>query len=232
MSRKPETLHEQREITYDTEHWTHLDALRQNARSVILALADVGCEAYVYGSVARGDISVNSDIDVIIPHVVSSFKVELALGKGIRRELVQATPSSVMKGHLHLDADVVVSFPLFRMLSREREFYRWGGLASVCELGSGARVPGVNKKLLLIVPTETGHQEQGIIGQEWYAAKVLGVSPAIAHERVRVLTRRDTMGRTGVYRTYQIREDETFEEAAKRLSDNDPALRRTIRRRK
>ena len=93
------------------------------------------------------------------------------------------------------------------------------------------RVLGVDKRLLLIEPTETGHIEQGVIGYEHVVAKRLSLSVDIAKERVRVLTRRDEVGRTGVYLTQQITDDETFEEVAKSLKDSDPALRRTIERR-
>ncbi|MHA1957077.1 MAG: nucleotidyltransferase domain-containing protein [Candidatus Thorarchaeota archaeon] len=68
--------------------------------------------SFVYGSIARGDVSKSSDIDVIIPSVVPSYRIELAVGSGVLRELVQATPSSVLKGHIHLDNTTVVSFPL------------------------------------------------------------------------------------------------------------------------
>jgi predicted nucleotidyltransferase len=39
------------------------------------------------------------------------------------------------------------------------------------------------------------------------------------------------VGRTGVYLTRVLDEDESFEEVAKMLQDSDPALRRTIERR-
>ncbi len=232
LSRKPETLHEKRSVIYDECHWGKLNDLRGKAVNVLSSLGDAGLEAYVYGSVARGDVSMTSDIDIVILDTIPSYRVELALGKGVRRELVQATPSSVLKAHLHLDIETVVSFPLFKMMSREREFYRWGGMVNLQDVLSERRRPGVDKRLILIEPTDTGHVEHGVIGYEWYAAKVLGVSPGIAQERVRVLKRRDVVGRTGVYRTHHLPDDETFEEAAKRLTDSDPALRRTLHRRR
>ncbi|MFW9931682.1 MAG: nucleotidyltransferase domain-containing protein [Candidatus Thorarchaeota archaeon] len=231
LSRKPEVLHERRVIIYDSNHWKKLDELRSKASEVLLQLKSAGMDAYVYGSVARGDTSRTSDIDIVILDVIPSYRVELSLGKGVKRELIQATPSSVLKAHLHLDIETVVSFPLFKMMSREREFYQWGGLASLQDLSSQTRKPGVDKRLVLIEPTDSGHTEQGVIDYEWYVSKTLGVSLAIAQERVRVLKRRDAVGRTGVYRTYQLADDETFEIAAKKLTDSDPALRRTIRRR-
>jgi predicted nucleotidyltransferase len=137
----------------------------------------------------------------------------------------------VLKGHIILESDVVVTFPLFKLMSREEEFYRWGGLVGREELDDEIRVNGVDKRLLLIEPTEVGHKESGVIGYENEVAKKVGVSIAIAQERVRVLTRRDNVGRTGVYLTRVLLEDESFEEVTKSLKDSDPALRRTIERR-
>jgi predicted nucleotidyltransferase len=137
----------------------------------------------------------------------------------------------VLKGHFFLEDNVVVSFPMFKLRPREEEFYQWGGLLDLSGLEAASRVIGVNKKLLLIQPTPTGHTEFGVIGHEYEAAKMLNVSNAIANERVRVLTRRDSVGRTGVYLTRPLKESESFEEVAKQLQDSDPALRRTIGRR-
>lgn len=231
MARKPEILHEKRTVNYDEFHWKTLAALREQASKVLQPLQNGGVLSYVYGSLARGDVSASSDIDIIIPELIPSYRIEVILGSGIRRELVQATPSSVLKGHLHLEHETVVSFPLFKMMSRERQFYQWGGMVSFEDISRKIRVPGVDKRLVLIEPTPSGHIEQGVIGYEAYVAKKLGVSTSLAQERTRVLTRRDEVGRTGVYRTYQLRDIETFEEAAKRLVDTDPALRRTIKRR-
>ncbi len=231
MSKKPETLHDSRIVTYDDSHWELLNELRESALEVMQALQDNGVTSFVYGSVARGDVSKSSDIDIVIPNTVSSYKLEIAIGSGIRRELVQATPSMVLKGHIYLENDIVVTFPLFKFKSREEEFYRWGGQTSTSQLSERIRVPGVDKRLILIEPSETGHVEHGVIGYEHIAAKKVGVSIDIAKDRVRVLTRRDRVGRTGVYLTRNLSPDESFEAVAKDLMDSDPALRRTIQRR-
>jgi predicted nucleotidyltransferase len=231
LARKPEVLHEPREIHYDDTHWEHLQTLRSEALEITHKLESSGFKPFVYGSVARGDISKSSDIDIIILRPVSSFRIELALGQSLKRELVQATPSMVLKGHIYLPEDIVVSFPLFKLRPREEEFYRWGGLIDRNGLETKTRVCGVDKRLVLIEPTETGHTEQGVIGKEQEVSKKLNVSIGIAQERVRVLSRRDNVGRTGVYLTRTLNDDESFEAVAKNLQDSDPALRRTIQRR-
>ncbi len=224
-------LHEPREIHYDQEHWDHLQNLRSKALDIIYQLESGGFKPFVYGSVARGDITKSSDIDIIILRPVSSYRLELVLKQPLKRELIQATPSMVLKGHIHLPEDIVVTFPLFKLRPREEEFYRWGGLIDSTGLRNETRVPGVDKRLVLIEPTETGHLEQGVIDREQDVSKKLDVSIGIAQERVRVLTRRDNVGRTGVYLSRTLNDDESFEAVAKNLQDSDPALRRTIQRR-
>jgi predicted nucleotidyltransferase len=224
-------MHESREIHYSQEHWSHLQLLRDSALKTIQKLESIGIKPCVYGSVARGDISKSSDIDIIVLRTVSSYRIELVIGQPLKRELVQATPSMVLKGHIHLPENTVVTFPLFKLMSREEEFYRWGGLVDSSGLRDNTRVAGVDKRLLLIEPTDTGHIEQGVIGHEQEISKKLNVSIGIAQERVRVLTRRDNVGRTGVYLTRTLGDDENFEAVAKSLQDSDPALRRTIHRR-
>ncbi len=231
MAKKPETLHEPREVVYDKSQWTRLEGLRQKAMEVMALLEPAGIATFAYGSIARGDVTKSSDIDLIVLQPLSSYRLEVVLGKGVRREVVQATPSTVIKGHIHLENGIVVTFPLFKLMPREEEFYRWSGMVDIKQIRSGVRVSGVDKRLLLIEPTETGHLEHGVIGYEHMAAKKLGVSTAIVQERVRVLTRRDSVGRTGTYLTRPLSEEESFEVVAKSLKDKDPAIRRTIERR-
>lgn len=231
MAKKPEVLHELREVQYNQAHWEHLRALRSSALEIVQSIKSIGVNPYVYGSVARGDVNKNSDIDIIVLREVSSYRLELVLGQSLKRELVQATPSMVLKGHIHLPQNTVVTFPLFKMMPREEEFYRWGGIIDEIGLETDVRVSGVDKRLILIEPTDTGHFEYGVIGHEPEISKKLNVSIGIAKERVRVLSRRDNVGRTGVYLTRTLHEDESFEEVAKKLQDSDPAIRRTIERR-
>ena len=231
MTKKPEILHDSREVSYDESHWNALQKLRRRALEIMQQIESTGAKPLVHGSVARGDVTESSDIDIIIPHVISSYRLELVLGTPLHRELVQATPSMVLKGHIHLEGDVVVSFPMFKLMSREEEFYRWGGALDSNAIQTGNRISGVDKRLILIEPTITGHIESGVIGHEHNVVKKLSVSIDIAKERVRVLTRRDAVGRTGVYQTYPLKDTESFEEVTKKLHDSDPALRRTIERR-
>jgi predicted nucleotidyltransferase len=111
----------------------------------------------------------------------------------------------------------------------EREFYKFGGEININQLKSGVRVEGVDKRLLLIEPTEKGHVESSIIGREESVAKRLGVSAETVLDRVHALLKRDEVGRTGVFIKKQLDSNETFEMAMKKLADKNPAVRRRIK---
>jgi predicted nucleotidyltransferase len=93
------------------------------------------------------------------------------------------------------------------------------------------RVPGCNKKLMLIQPTSTGHLESTIIGRESEVAKIVGVSTEIVMQRVRVLSRRKQIGRTGIVFSVDLAEDEVFEEVLERAAMSNPIVRRRLRKR-
>ena len=87
---------------------------------------------------------------------------------------------------------------------------------------------GVDKRLILIEPTKEGHIESPVIGNEIITARKVGVSKKIVQERLKVLIRRDEVGRTGVYLKRQLAPDDTFEALLKRISDRDPVVRRRV----
>lgn len=208
-----------KDIVYDMKRWELLKHLRAEALNFMRALVNCGFNPIIHGSVARGDVDVSSDIDVVIPYNVESYKVEICLeDNGIKptnRYIVQATPSSTPKAYIELEPNGLksLSFPLTHLSPREFEFYRFGGLLTYQELVKNARVPGVTKQLILVVPTEVGHREAPVIGYEGYVAKILRVSLETVKERVEVLSKRDVVGRTGTYLTYVLRVDEDFSEA-------------------
>jgi hypothetical protein len=218
------------EVTYDARRWDLLRRLREKAMQITEALERTHLESIVHGSLARGDVNAKSDIDIFVPCNASSFNVEMALEKaGIRankRQVIQATPTYAMKAYIQVDENSGVSFPLMNMRKVEREFYKFGGEATLEILRNNLRVAGVDKRLMLIVPTGKGHKENTIIGQEEHAAKLLKISVETVLDRVHTLMRRDRIGRTGVFINMELAEDETFEMALKRLADQNPAVRR------
>jgi len=48
-------------------------------------------------------------------------------------------------------------------------------------------------------------------------------------DRVHALLKRDAVGRTGVFVKKELKPDETFEMALKRLADKNPAVRRRLK---
>ncbi|MCS7386530.1 MAG: nucleotidyltransferase [Candidatus Methanomethylicota archaeon] len=233
MKIKPVRAGDAREVKYSEEQWKLLKKFRGKAASIMQILSENQIYTIIHGSVARGDVTPKSDVDIVIPYPTPSYKVEIALERaGIQvqtKQIVQATPSHAAKAHIYIDEKTTITFPLVELRKLEREFYKFGGELNLNQLKRGERAAGVNKRLMLIIPTDEGHIEVPVIGREAEVARKLGVSIDIVNERVRVLTRRDEIGRTGVYLKYTLSPDETFEEALKKLADRDPAIRKRIR---
>jgi predicted nucleotidyltransferase len=111
----------------------------------------------------------------------------------------------------------------------QREFYRFGGQTNLSELKADMRVVGIDKRLMLIEPTQTGHVESSIVGREEATSKILGISTQTVLNRVHTLLRRDEIGRTGIYIKKELAPQETFELAMKKLVETNPAVRRRIK---
>lgn len=234
MAIKPVKNADTREIIYTNMKWKQLATLREKANPIMTALAKYHLKAIVHGSIARGDVTGSSDIDIFIPEVQNSFLVETALQQAKisvnTRFVVQATPNYAMKAHIEIDESTIVSFPLMQMRRVEREFYRFGGEISLSQLKANLRVPGVDKRLMLIEPTKKGHIESTIVNREEFVAKIIGASSETVLDRVHTLMKRDTVGRTGVFIKRELSPDETFELSLKKVSEINPAVRRRMKK--
>jgi len=217
---------------YSEEHWRILGDKRRRAREVMCRLMEFGIESLVYGSVARGDVRRNSDVDIFIPHQIPSYKIEIALDgfEIVERRIVQATPNYAIKGEFVLTDNTTVSFPLVKMKENELDFYKFGGCVGYDGLIEGKRVAGVDKRLILIVPTENGHFEIPIKDvQPSYVAKTLGVSLEIVRERMRVLERRREIGRTGIFLCEVVPSFTSFEAHLMEIAKSNPMVRKRLK---
>jgi predicted nucleotidyltransferase len=222
-----------REVAYDEAHWRLLDRLRSEAASLIKPLSDRHIEAIAYGSIARGDVNERSDIDIFVPHLPAPSILEALIEEAgtnvTHREIVQATPTYAAKGYIYSEERRGYSFPLVPMRSIEREFYGFAGSVNLKQLNAETRVPGVDKRLLLIDPTKTGHMESPIQGKEGTVAKKLGIGVKVVRDRVRTLKRRQRVGRTGVYIKRTLSPEESFGDIYRQLAQTKAPLRRRLR---
>ncbi len=223
---------DERHVKYGEEHWRVFYRLRRKALEIVKSLTSFGFTPIVHGSVARGDVHENSDIDVVIPYFVNPLLVEQALERAgfsfLKKEIAQATPKHAIKASIYVDEKTLVTFPLSKLSRLEREFYKFSGEVGLKELEENVRVPGVNKKLLVIIPVKDGHLEYSIIGREHEVADLLGVSVEIVRERVYILTRRDEIGRTGIFVHRELHPEASITEVAREIALRNPMFRRKL----
>jgi predicted nucleotidyltransferase len=84
---------------------------------------------------------------------------------------------------------------------------------------------------MMIVPMEYGHYEFSVIQNSEEAARLIGINAEIVNERIRVLTRRDEIGRTGIYYKEELGEGDSFEGKFRERISKDPSLKRLIQQR-
>ena len=232
MAKKPSKRPESLEVIYSNKRWNLLHQLRKKAIEIMDPLNESNLEPIVHGSIARGDISPKSDIDIFIQTQASSFTIQSTLEKAnitpTKLYIVQATPNYAMKAHIEIDEGTTVSFPLMKLRKVEREFYKFGGEINLEDLQKDLRVAGVDKRLMLIKPIEEGHVESTIMGREEHVAHVLDVCVETVSDRVHALLRRDDVGRTGVFMKQELPEGQTFEMLLEELAKKNPAVRRRL----
>ncbi|MHA1490141.1 MAG: nucleotidyltransferase domain-containing protein [Promethearchaeota archaeon] len=217
-------------IHYTEEIWALLKSKRKRAIEILAMFK--GLIPYVYGSIARGNIHEDSDIDVIFINQIPTFQIEMILNKNgyenYLREIIMATPKDSIRLYIHLNELECVTVPLTKLNKKTLEFYDFGGKINLDQLKKDIRVPGIDKRLVLIKPTSQGHEEISVIENEHIAAKEVGISINIINERKRVLLRREKHGRTGVFLKRQLRKDETTEEVLKELSNKKSIVRKKL----
>jgi hypothetical protein len=225
---------QENQVNYNAEHWETLAGLREEAKKMMKPLEDAHIHSIVYGSIARGDVSQTSDIDIYLPTPPSPTLITATLeSAGIRytrREIIQATPSYAAKAYIYIDELKGYSFPLVPLNPSEEDFTGFAGRVTCPQLMEDIRVSGVNKALILIEPNEKGHTETIIKGIEGIVAKKLGVDTRIVLQRQRTLERRTRVGRTGVYIKRELAPHESIGAVFNDLANSDSAIRRRLRK--
>ncbi|MGC9164663.1 MAG: nucleotidyltransferase domain-containing protein [Thermoprotei archaeon] len=220
------------DIIYDNKRWNTLHEKRAHALKIIKMFKDNGIFAYVHGSVARGDVEPDSDIDIYLLHTIGEGIVLSLLETNgfsvIARKIIQATPFHVPKLQLIIDKYTSITIPLGTLHKTEHDFYKFGGEIGYEELQNNIRVPGVDKRLMLIQPTSKGHIEMPIMGQESFVARLLNIDIETVLERERVLLRRNQIGRTGLYIDYTLAPNESIEQALRHLISKKPSLKKRL----
>lgn len=223
-------------VVYSRKRFYLLRRLRDVAHRILSSLSEYSIEGYVIGSVARGDVVENSDIDVFLPYYVPVYRIVLALVQGqlvdkenLRYAIVQATPKSSPKILVKVDDRTTISVPLSRLSRTEEEFMLFAGRVSLTDIEEGRRVAGVNKKLLMIEPVKNGHIEWSIIGRENEVAKLLNISLETVRERILMRTKRTTMGKAGLFIQEEVPPGMSPEEMALKIARKNRSFYNKVR---
>jgi hypothetical protein len=221
-----------RKITYSQKHWALLEKKRALALKVLEIFKTQNLSPYLYGSTARGDVHNNSDIDLAFLHRVPAFKIEFLLNqngyRNYRREIIMATPGDAIKLYIYLSELTAITLPLTKLTKTSLEFYGFGGKIDYKGIIENERIPGIDKRLVLITPQSYGHEERSVINRENIAAKEVGVTIETIYERERVLLRREKHGRTGVFLKRELSPQETPEGVLENLARKNPIIRKKI----
>ncbi|MGQ4875805.1 MAG: nucleotidyltransferase domain-containing protein [Promethearchaeia archaeon] len=223
------------EVEYSKQQWDLLKEKRESAINLLKMFENEGLRAYVYGSIARGNVHKNSDIDVIFLQQITPFRIELILNKNnifnYDREIIMATPKDAIKLYIYLSELESITIPITKLNKTNLEFYDFGGKINLKQLEMNLRVPGVDKRLVFIKPTKKGHIEYSLIGNESIVAKEIGIDIKTILEREKVLLKREKYGRTGVYLKKKIAPEESFEKVLKELIKSKSIVREKMLKR-
>jgi len=205
---------------------------RERSKILLDMFVKEGLNPFIYGSIARGDVHNDSDIDIVIVQSIASYQIELILDKNgfnnYFREIIMATPADTVKLYIYLNELESITIPLSKFDKKSKEFYDFGGKVNLGQLDNNIRVPGIDKRLVLIQPNINGHEEYSIIGNEHLAAKQLNVSIDLINERKKVLLKREKFGKTGVFLKRPIEMNESTEDVLKKLVRKNSIVRKKL----
>lgn len=223
------------EVIYTQEHWAILEEKRIKGLKILNTLSKCGYSAAIlHGSVARGDVTKDSDVDVALLHAYPVSLIKLCLEENgftvYDISIVQPTPRHTPKVYIYVDPlkEQCVSIPLAKLDSVEIEYYKFSGFISKEDIIMRKRVKGVNKKLMLIIPTDVGYIEIPVKGNEGYVSRVLGVPLEVVKDRVEALTKRLEEGHTGLFIKVSVPMFDEVEHFIEKLCRENNAFRRAV----
>ena len=219
-------------VIYSNENWSVLKKKRQSASKLLEIFVKEGFHPCIYGSIARGNVHEYSDIDIIFLRRIPIFQIEFILDKNgyerYFREIIMATPKDSIKLYIHLSELECITIPISKPNKSVIEFYDFGGKIDLKQLKSNLRVAGIDKRLVLIKPNSSGHEELSIINNESIAAHEVDISIDIINERINVLLKREHHGRTGVYLKRPLEIHESTEEVLKKIANKNSIVRKKL----
>ena len=219
-------------VTYSENHLKLLHQKRERSKLLLEMFAKKGLNPFLYGSIARGDIHTDSDIDIVLIQLITPYQIEIILDKNgfnnYHREIIMATPADALKLYIYLTELESITIPLSKFNKKSREFYDFGGKINLNQIKNSIRVPGIDKRLVLIQPVSDGHEEYSVIGNEHLAAKQLNVSIEVINQRKKVLLKREKFGKTGVFLKRPIEMNETIEDVLKKLANKKSIVRKKL----
>ncbi len=219
-------------VTYDKNHWDLLALYRERTEKIMRMFYKEGLKPLVFGSLARGDINENSDIDIIFPHKIPTYKLEVIINNNgeqiYAKEIIQATPGDTIKANIYLSKQECLTVPLIKFIKKSFQLYQFGGSLDLSQLLNNERVPGIDKNLIITIPSNKGHNELALKNNELYASKLLNIDIDFIYQRKRVLTRRDKIGRTGVFLHENLNIEDNFEKILKDISDRNSFVRKIL----
>lgn len=219
-------------VIYSENHLELLHEKRERSKILLDMFVKEGLDPFLYGSIARGDVHDNSDIDIGFLNKIAPYQIEIILEKnGFKnyfREIIMATPADSLKLYIYLNELESITIPLSKFDKRSKEFYDFGGKINLNQLVRNTRVAGIDKRLVLIQPTTNGHEEYSLIGNEHLAAKQLNLSIDTINERKKILLKREKLGKTGVFLKRPIGMNESTEVVLKKLADKKSIVRNKL----
>jgi len=94
-------------VTYSENHLKLLHHKRERSKTLLEMFAKEGLNPFIYGSIARGDIHNDSDIDMVLIQTIAPYQIEIILDKNgfnnYFREIIMATPADTLKLYIYLN---------------------------------------------------------------------------------------------------------------------------------